>query len=54
MQKKERFFDFESDKESITEDTVELEASAYLSNAKKIDCLHKYPILKIAISKVQY
>jgi len=46
MQKKEIFFDFESDKESVTKDTVESEASAYLSNAKKIDCLHKYPIVK--------
>jgi len=32
--------------ESDTEDTVESEARAYLSKAKKVDCLHNYPIIK--------
>ena len=46
--KKKDFYDFESKKEeSDTEDTVESEARAYLSKAKKVaDCLHNYPIIK--------
>ena len=44
--KKKDFYEFDSDEECVSEDTIELEASAYLSNAKNLDCLHKYPVIK--------
>lgn len=44
--KKKDFYEFESDEECVSEDTIESEASAYLSNAKNLDCLHKYPVIK--------
>ena len=44
--KKKDFYEFDSDEECISEDTIESEASTYLSNAKKLDCLHKYPVIK--------
>ena len=37
---------FDSNKECISKDTIDPEASAYLDNAKKLDCLHKYLIVK--------
>ena len=46
-QKKDHFYDFPSDDESSTStDTVEVEAANYLSTAKDLDCLHRYPIIK--------
>ena len=44
--KKKDFYEFDSDEECISKDIIESEASAYLGNAKKLDCLHKYPIIK--------
>ena len=51
---KKDFYEFDSDKEFVSEDTIESEASGYLSNAKNLDCLHKYPVIKKAISKAQH
>ena len=45
-QKKKDFYNFESEEKSDSEDTVESGARAYLSKAKKVDCLHNYPIIK--------
>ena len=45
--RKDHFYDFPSDDESSTStDTVEVEAANYLSTAKDLDCLHRYPIIK--------
>ena len=44
--KKKDFYEFNSDEECISKDTIESEANAYLGNAKKLDCLHKYLIIK--------
>ena len=40
------FYEFDSDEESTLRDTVKVEAARYLSNAKTLDCLHKYPTIK--------
>ena len=54
MLKKKDFFELESDEESVTEDTIESEVSAYLNNVKKNDRLFKHCIYhKKAMSKVQ-
>ena len=46
-QRKDHFYDFPSDDESMTStDTVEVEAADYLSTAKELDCLHSHPIIK--------
>ena len=46
-QRKDHFYDFPSDDESMTSiDTVEVEAADYLSIAKELDCLHRYTIIK--------
>ena len=46
-QRKDNFYDFSSDDEGYTSiDSVEVEAANYLSTAKDLDCLHKYPIIK--------
>ena len=46
-QRKDHFYDFLSDDEGSTPtDSVEVEAANYLSTAKELDCLHKYPIIK--------
>ena len=45
-QKKKDFYNFESEEKSDSEDTVESGARAYLSKAKKVDCLHNYPTIK--------
>ena len=42
--KKEDFYDFRSDDEGSS--CIEVEANEYLSNAKRIECLHKYPTIK--------
>ena len=44
--KKKDFYEFDSDKESTTCDTLEMEAAQYLSNAKALGCLHKYPTIR--------
>ena len=44
--KKEDFYDFKSDDQSTSESGVEIEASDYLANAKNIENLHKYPLVK--------
>ena len=49
--KKEDFYDFRSDDEGSS--CIEVEANEYLSNAKIIECLHKYPTIK-TVSYVQY
>ena len=46
-QRKDHFYDFPSDDEGSTSiDSIEVEAANYLSIAKELDCLHKYPIIK--------
>lgn len=40
--KKKDFYEFDSDEESTSCDTVEMEAARYLSDAKTLGCLHKY------------
>ena len=45
-QRKDHFYDFPSNDEGSTStDSVEVEAANYLSTAKELDCLHKYPII---------
>ena len=44
--KKDDFYDFTSDDEYATESNVEKEADDYLANARRIEDLHKYPIVK--------
>jgi len=45
--KKGHFDEFPSDDESASTDTVEVEATNYLSTtAKNLDCLHKFYIIK--------
>ena len=43
---KKDFYEFESDEEESSRDSVEVEAAEYLSVAKKIECLHKFPTVK--------
>ena len=46
-QKRDHFYDFPSDDESTSTDSVEIEAANYLSTTDKdLDCLHRYPIIK--------
>ena len=40
------FYEFKSDEEESSRDSVEVEAAEYLSVAKKIECLHKFPTVK--------
>ena len=40
------FYDFKSDDESTSQSSVEIEANDYLTNAKNIANLHKYPTVK--------
>ena len=47
--KKDDFYEFKSDHESSSQSScieVHIEANEYLSNAKRIECLHKYPTIK--------
>ena len=43
--KKKDFYEFDSDNETST-DNVDAEATRYLSDAKKLECLRKYPTVK--------
>jgi len=43
---KKDFYEFDSDEESTGCDSMELEAARYLSDAKTLECLHKYPTIK--------
>ena len=43
--KKDDFYDFKSDDVSTTESNVKKEADDYLANARRIEDLHKYPIV---------
>ena len=43
---KKDFYEFESDEGESSRDSVEVEAAEYLSMAKKIECLHKFPTVK--------
>jgi len=45
-QTKDHFYDFPPDNETTSTDTVEVEAANYVSTAKELNCLHKYPIIK--------
>ena len=44
--KKDDFYDFQSDDESDSQSNVETEANDYLNNAKTIESLHQYPVVK--------
>ena len=44
--KKDDFYDFQSDDESESQSNVEIEANDYLNNAKTIESLHRYPVVK--------
>ena len=44
--KKKDFYEFDSDEELTTQDTLELEAASFLRDAKTLGCLHKYPTIK--------
>ena len=45
--KKDDFYEFKSDDESSSQNScIEVEANEYLCNAKRIECLHKYPTIK--------
>ena len=44
--KKDDFYDFKSDDESESQSNVEIEANDYLNNAKTIESLHRYPVVK--------
>ena len=44
--KKVDFYDFKSDDESVSQSNVEIEANDYLNNAKTIESLHRYPVVK--------
>ena len=44
--KKKDFYEFDSDEELTTRDTLELEAASYLKDAKTLGCLHKYATIK--------
>ena len=44
--KKDDFYEFKSDNESSSHTScIEVETREYLSNAKRIECLHKYPTI---------
>ena len=43
--KKKDFYEFETDDEAST-NSPDAEAIEYLSDAKKLECLRKYPIIK--------
>ena len=43
---KDDFYDFKSDEESESQSNVEIEANDYLNNAKTIESLHRYPVVK--------
>ena len=45
-EKKKDFYEFESDDDDQSANSIESEAMEYLSNAKKLECLHKYPKIK--------
>ena len=44
--KKDDFYDFKSDDKSTSDSGVEIEANDYLANARSIENLHKYPLVK--------
>jgi len=44
--KKDDFYDFKSDDESSPESNVDMEANDCLANAKNVDSLHRYPLVK--------
>ena len=43
---KDDFYDFKSDEESESQSNLEIEANDYLNNAKTIESLHRYPVVK--------
>ena len=43
---KKDFYKFNSDEDNTTQSTVESKVNDYLSNAKKCECLNKYPTVK--------
>lgn len=44
-QEKKDFYEFDSDDETST-NTIDAEATEYFNNAKKLECLSKYPTVK--------
>ena len=45
-EKKKDFYEFESDDDDQSANSIEYEAMEYLSNAKKLECLHKHSKIK--------
>ena len=45
-EKKKDFYEFESDDDNQSANSIESEAMEYLSNAKKLECLHKHSKIK--------
>ena len=46
------FYKFNSDEDNTTQSRVESEVNDYLSNAKKCECLNKYPTVKKGVPRV--
>ena len=44
--KKPDFYEFDSDEELTTRDTVELEGASFLRDVETLGCLNKYPTIK--------
>ena len=53
-EKKKDFYEFESDDDDQSANSIESEAMEYLSNAKKLECLRKHSKKKKAIPKIQH
>ena len=45
-EKKKDFYEFESDDDDQSANSIESDAMEYLSNAKKLECLHKHSKIK--------
>ena len=44
--KKKDFYEFESDEEESSIDSLEVQAAEYFSMAREMSCLHKFPTIK--------
>ena len=53
MKKKKYFYEFDMDNEALT-NNPEAEAIEYLSDAKKLECLRKYPTVQKCFLQIQH